>query len=166
MDMENKEEILSCIEELEKLHNPRGLIYQSKLKINFNIHCSVIICTFSAIHSYKAMLSKEEDELETIYNLAEVHSPDLRNKTVLRYEKLLVDTTRPFTKITPMMLCRQSLAFKCPLTPINDKIKEMLKQLEEMPKGKLKFLTLVASIKLFGGFRMDSCAINSKVQSC
>ncbi|KAG5897816.1 hypothetical protein JTB14_011816 [Gonioctena quinquepunctata] len=115
MISDENSEILKLLKELEGTHYPAGPIYQR-------------IC------SCRALMNEKDDELETIYHLAETHSPGLRARTVLRYEKLLANESKSFQNITNLQKCRDNLAFKCSTYSNDERINVMLKQLKEMPK--------------------------------
>lgn len=85
----------------------------------------------------KAILKTETSELETIYNLSESHSPGLRLKTLLQYENLN-NIANDVNKVTPQSASKEALIMKCPLEPVENKIKQMLKYIEEMPEGMLQ----------------------------
>lgn len=87
------------------------------------------------LQSFKGLYQKETNELEAICSLSESHSPGLRFKTVLRYEKLLSEEN-DVNKISPQLSSKDVLQIKCPLEPMENKVKQMLRYIEEMPKGK------------------------------
>ncbi|XP_023026934.2 extra spindle pole bodies like 1, separase [Leptinotarsa decemlineata] len=114
MDSNEKFKILNLLKELENVHYPAGPLYQR-------------------INSCKALINENDNELESIYYLSETHSPGLRSRTVLRYEKLLAND--PVSQnITHLQKSRDNLAFKCSTYPKNDRIRIMLEQMQEMPK--------------------------------
>lgn len=76
-----------------------------------------------------------KNELEAIYSLTESHSPGLRFKTVCHHEKM--QSQENGTNVSPQYSSKDVLMIKCPLEPVEKKISQMLKYLEEMPEGKV-----------------------------
>ncbi|XP_028140260.2 uncharacterized protein LOC114334421 [Diabrotica virgifera virgifera] len=112
--MVDLEEISKVLKELENIHLA-GPVYEKVSRL-------------------KAVINAENNELDAIYNLVESHSPGLRNKTVLRYEKLLKDTSTTSENASQLESTKVSLSIKCPTYPNEKKVEDMLKQIQEMPK--------------------------------
>ncbi|CAH1164034.1 unnamed protein product [Phaedon cochleariae] len=106
--------IVEVLEQYQDLHYPSGPLYQR-------------------INSCEAFINKEHDELKTIYHLCETHSPGLRNKTVLRYDKLLASELKESQDISRLKISRDCLAFKCSTYSKESGVKAMLAQIAEMP---------------------------------
>lgn len=67
------------------------------------------------------------NELEAIYHLIESHVPGLRQKTVLRYEKILT------SKDSHRSLSKSHVAFDCSTSNVNPKVDDLLRKIHEMP---------------------------------
>ncbi|XP_072381115.1 uncharacterized protein Sse [Diabrotica undecimpunctata] len=113
--MDELEDASKVLQELENIHLSVGPLYQK-------------------VNCLKALINAENNELDIIYNLVESHSPGLRNKTVLRYEKLLEDKNTTLHKTSQLELTKESLSIKCPTYPKEKRVGEMLKQIQDMPK--------------------------------
>lgn len=75
--------------------------------------------------------------MAAICSLSESHSPGLRFKTVLHYEKLQSQENN-VNRISPQLSSKEVLKMKCPLEPTENKVDQMLQYIEEMPEGKGK----------------------------
>ncbi|KAJ8912438.1 hypothetical protein NQ315_006105 [Exocentrus adspersus] len=113
MDKGN-EELMQLLKELENVHYPPG-------------------CQFQRLQRYKALHIQKDSDIDAIYNLVQSHSPGLRNKAVLRYEKLLSADVEPICKI-PLISTTEEIALKCPTAEVNENIRIMLRHIAEMPK--------------------------------
>ncbi|XP_018575922.1 separin [Anoplophora glabripennis] len=111
---EKHEEISRILKELQNIHYPSGIQFQR-------------------LQQYKALNDQASNELAAIYNLAQSHSPGLRNKAALRYEKFLSCDVEPMSK-GPLISAKDEIAFKCPTDQIENSIRAMLEQVEQMPK--------------------------------
>lgn len=98
---------------------------------------NIIKYDFIGLQCFKGLYLKDSNELEAIYNLSESHSPGLRFKTLLHYERLQ-SKEMEINKITPLLSSKEALMMKCPLLPVENKISEMLNHIEEMPEGIMK----------------------------
>lgn len=70
------------------------------------------------------------DELEGIYYLTESHTPGLRFKASLQYDKALHSDESS----TPKTIKKESMELPCENSDLNNKIDVMLNHVEEMPK--------------------------------
>lgn len=69
------------------------------------------------------------NELEGIYHLTESHTPGLRFKASLQYEKALNATNN-----TPRTIQKDRVEFSCAGTDIENQMGTMLNRIQEMPK--------------------------------
>lgn len=88
------------------------------------------------LQQYKAINNQGNNDLAAICHLAQSHSPGLRNKAALRYEKFVSSDVESISS-GPLLSAKEEIAFKCPSNKMETSIRTMLKQVEQMPKGEI-----------------------------
>lgn len=173
----NHEELIQILNELENIHYPPGIQFQSKSNILFftfffalfkfefqydllndglknfiiigKVYVSfifnflkynkwrnnIVYYLYLGLQQYKALYNQKNNELAAIYNLVQSHSPGLRNKAALRYEKCLSSDVEHVCNVS-LNSVKEDIALKCPTEQLDNSIRTMLKQVEAMPKGK------------------------------
>ncbi|KAJ8957970.1 hypothetical protein NQ318_001971 [Aromia moschata] len=89
---------------------------------------------FQRLQRYKCLNSCQNNELDAIYNLIESHSPGLRSKAALRYEKLLTSDAESINKDSPLYLTKENMGFTCSTAAKEENVRRVLRQIEDLPK--------------------------------
>lgn len=80
----------------------------------------------------KALLLLQTNELEGIVELTDSHTPSLRFKAALQFDKAMTSEKENI----PVTINKKNIELSCSDTDLRDRLHIVLDQLSEMPKGK------------------------------